>query len=272
MADEASPSPPDESPEQSREAFAQHVIEAVRGRFPLVKIARAEQPFSLRLNGQVASLENLYRASKLSPENLKHQIERWAVELLRASEGSPDQGASFDELKDRIFPMIISQQMVDPDSPSMVNQPLVAGLHVAYAIDSDQTIAYIPKPQFESWNVTIDQVHEAAIHNLVGRSEQIAAHAQPDANGRVSLILFQTRDAFDASRVLLPTLHERLREYLGSPFVAGIPNRDILLCFRNEPEIVDNLRKQIAADYQSMPHQVTDKLLLVTPDGLAPLD
>ena len=84
--------------------------------------------------------------------------------------------------------------------------------------------------------------------------------------------LYSELQGFDASRVLLPTLHDRLREYLGSPFAAGIPNRDILLCFRNEPEVVDNLRKQIATDYQNMPHQVTDKLLLVTQDGLAPLD
>ena len=79
-------------------------------------------------------------------------------------------------------------------------------------------------------------------------------------------------DGFDASRILLPTLHERLREHLGSPFVAGIPNRDILLCFRNDDETIDRLRDQIKHDYQSMPHQVTDKLMLVTPDGIAPRD
>ena len=59
-------------------------------------------------------------------------------------------------------------------------------------------------------------------------------------------------------------LLKRLREHLGSPFVAGIPNRDILLCFRNDDETIDRLRDQIKHDYQSMPHQVTDKLMLVT--------
>jgi uncharacterized protein YtpQ (UPF0354 family) len=258
--------------ELSREAFAQQVIELVKSRFPLVKLARAEQPFALRINGQVASLENLYRSTRLKPEDIKHNVERWAVELLRAAEGSPDQGASFETLSERILPMILSQAQADPNSPSTISQPLVADLHIAYAIDSDRTIAYIPRAQFDSWKISIEDLHNVAIANLVSRSESIAAHAAPDGQGRVSLILFQTMDGFDASRVLLPTLHERLREYLGSPFAAGIPNRDILLCFRNDPETVDNLRKQIATDYQNMPHQVTDKLLLVTPDGLAPLD
>jgi uncharacterized protein YtpQ (UPF0354 family) len=76
-------------------------------------------------------------------------------------------------------------------------------------------------------------------------------------------------DGYDASRILLPTLHERLREHLGSPFAAGIPNRDILLCFRNDDETVDRLKGQIAEDYRNMPHQITDRLLLVTADGIA---
>jgi uncharacterized protein YtpQ (UPF0354 family) len=169
--------------------------------------------------------------------------------------------------------MILSQQQVDPTSPAMVTQPLVAGLHIAYAIDSDRTIAYIPRAQFDAWNITLDQLHNTAIQNLLGRSEQIAAHAaQDESTGQVNLILFQTMDGFDASRILLPNLHDRLRQYLGSPFCAGIPNRDILLCFRNDEETVGKLRGKIGDDYLHMPHQVTDKLLLVTADGLAPHD
>jgi uncharacterized protein YtpQ (UPF0354 family) len=257
----------------NREQFAEQVIEIVRARFPLVKIARAEQPFSLRVNGQIASLENLYRWSLLKPEELKHYVQRWAVELLRASEGSPDQGAAFDELSDRILPMVLGKQYVETQAQSMVSQPLVSELHVAYAIDSDRTIAYIPRAQFDAWNITLDQLHNTAIQNLLGRSEQIAAHAaQDESTGQVNLILFQTMDGFDASRILLPNLHDRLRQYLGSPFCAGIPNRDILLCFRNDDETVSKLRGKIGDDYLHMPHQVTDKLLLVTADGLAPHD
>jgi uncharacterized protein YtpQ (UPF0354 family) len=83
-------------------------------------------------------------------------------------------------------------------------------------------------------------------------------------------MLFQTMDGYDSSRLLLPSLFERLREYLGGPFAAAIPNRDILLCFRDEEETVDRLRPQIAADYRRMPHQITDRLVLVTLDGIAP--
>jgi len=257
-------------PEATRDQFSRQVIEIVRSRFPLVKIARAEQSFALRINGHIASLENLYRMSLLRPEDVKHHVERWAVELLRAAEGTPDQDPSFDRVKDRILPMILLQSETQDDGAAIVTEPLIDGLQIAYAIDSDRTIAYIPQAVFLRWNMTLDDLHHVAIANLVARSESISAHAAADEDGEVNLILFQTMDGFDASRILLPTLHERLREHLGSPFAAGIPNRDILLCFRNDEETVARLKDKIADDFRQMPHQVTEKLLLVTPDGLAP--
>jgi uncharacterized protein YtpQ (UPF0354 family) len=253
----------------SREQFVEKVMSHVRGRFPLVKLARASQSFSLKVNGINVSLENLYRVVVLSPAELQRHVERWMVEILRAAEGSPDQTAPFEELKERILPMVLAEHVADFNSGTMVTQPLVERLVVAYAVDSDRTIAYIPKHHFDTWGISLDELHETALENLVARSESINAHAAQDESGNVNLVLFQTMDGYDASRVLLPTLHERLREYLGSPFAAGIPNRDILLCFRNDEETVERIHDQIKRDYHQMPHQVTDKLLLVTADGIA---
>jgi hypothetical protein len=57
---------------------------------------------------------------------------------------------------------------------------------------------------------------------------------------------------------------------LGSPFAAAIPNRDILLCFRNDQETVEKLRPQIQSAFEEMPHELTDRLMLITADGIAP--
>lgn len=257
------------SSELSREQFIQRVVEHVRVKFPLVKLSRGEQTFSMNVNGNLAPLENLYRVSLLRPEDLERHVDRWIVELLRASEGTPDQGGDLEQIKDRILPMVLASATTELKTDSMVTQPLIEGLIVAYALDSDRTISYIPRVLFDEWKMSVDDLHEIAINNLVAKSEAINAHAAQDENGAINLILFQTMDGYDASRILLPTLHERLREHLGSPFAAGIPNRDILLCFRDDEETVSRLKPQIAEDFRSMPHQVTDTLLLVTQDGIA---
>jgi len=257
---------------QNREKFVEQVIEEVHVKFPLVKLARADAHFSLSINGVVASLENLYRMTAMRPEELKHNVDRWIVELLRATEGTPDETGTFEELKDRIFPMVLGNANADVAGAQMVTQQFVSGLTIAYAVDHDRTISYIPSRVFKSWKISLDDLHERALENLIAKSDSMAAHAAQDEEGNVNLILFQTMDGYDASRILLPNLHEKLRGYLGSPFMAGIPNRDILICFRNEAEITNRLKEQIANDYNQMPHQVTEKLLLVTADGVAPFE
>lgn len=254
----------------TREQFAQNVIDMVRSRFPLVRIARAEQSFSIRLNGRTASLENLYRMFQLSPDELKRHVERWAVELLRDSEGTPDRFADFDEVSEKLMPMVVSAELAELKQANIVTQPLVEGLAVTYVLDGDRTIAYLPNDVPTRWGKSVDELHELAIENLVRQSQSIQAHAAQDEDGSVNLVLFQTLDGYDATRLLLPSLHEKLRELLGSPFAAAIPNRDILLCFRSNGDTLNRIRVQVKQDYNTMPHQVTDKIFLVTADGIAP--
>jgi hypothetical protein len=274
----------------NRQQFAQAVIDRVRRKFPLVKIGRSRsEPFSVRLNGHVASLENLYRSSRINPGDLQYQIERWAVELLRAGEGTPDRQADLSEIGDRLLPMLLpvdtaGRDPAEAEPPgvqeakkragieALVSQPLIPGLSVGYAIDGDRTVAYVTWETMARWNLDIEHLHEKALGNLVGRSQAMNAHAAQDDEGEINLILFQSLDGYDASRLLLPNLHDRLRDHLGSPFVAAVPNRDILLCFRADEDTVEPLRGQIRHDYRNMPHQVTDRLVLITADGIAPYD
>src|SRR5688572_18393691 len=233
----------------SRIDFLDQVADYVAVRFPLVKVEKLEADFALKLNGNWTSLENLYRTVVHDPMQLPKHVDRWVTELLRAAEGQPDERASFDEMKGRIMPMVLSRGRRDVAGPAMVKQEILPGLFVAYAIDNEKTIAYIPEKTFDAWGMELDDLHETAIDNLIAKSEELQAQASADNEGKVHVVYFQTMDGYDASRILLPQLHERLREYLGSPFVVGIPNRDILLCFRDEADVRDVMRKQIAEGY-----------------------
>ncbi|HQY89532.1 MAG TPA: hypothetical protein PK402_12840, partial [Tepidisphaeraceae bacterium] len=145
-------------PELTREQFARRVIEVVRKRFPLAKVGKSTEPFSLRINGRIASLESLYRLTLLRPDKLEHQVERWAVEMLRASEGIPDSDAPFAELADRVMPIVIGTDSTELHG-GLVNQEVVDGLKVSYVLDGDRMVAHIPKGQLEKWKITIDELH-----------------------------------------------------------------------------------------------------------------
>ena len=126
--------------EITRQQFAQRVLDVVRSRFPLVKIGPAREPFSMRMNGSVFPLENLYRMALLHPDTIDQQVQRWAVELLRAAEGSPDKDASFAELIDRILPIVIGADAKQVKHSPLMLEPLLPGLWVGYVVDGDRTI------------------------------------------------------------------------------------------------------------------------------------
>ena len=168
------------------------------------------------------------------------------------------------------MPLVVGAEIAELQASKIATQPLVEGLAVTYVLDGDRTIAYVPHSALENWGITVEELHSLAIDNLIRQSQSIQAHAAQDEDGGVNLILFQTLDGYDATRLLLPSLHEKLREHLGSPFAAAIPNRDILLCFRNDPDNIRRIKNQVADDYRARPYQVSEALFLVTADGIAP--
>ena len=257
-------------PKPSRAEFLEHVAELLARRYPDARLAPDPDHFALKIDDHTVSLENLYRLAADEGDDLPRHVERWVGELMAAAEKGLDLSSTFAELRQRIMPVVMSSTRKEASEYAMVRQGLLEGLDVAYAVDAEKTISYLPRRLFDTWEVDVDELHEVALENLLSKSEQIAAQADQDEEGNIGLIMIQTLDGYDASRILLPSLHEKLREHLGSPFVAGIPNRDILLCFRDDAETVTRLRGQIQDMHRNMPHQVTEKLFLVTADGIAP--
>jgi hypothetical protein len=255
--------------ELTRSQFLDQVMQLLAQRFPHLSARRHDQRFAVLINGCWVGMENLYRSTLQDPESLERSLDRWIVELLRAAEGMPDLTASFDELRERILPVVVPKSAAETSLATMLTQPFLEQLAIAYAIDSQRTLSYIAREHFAGWKMSLDDLHETALTNLVSRSDPLTAHAGQDDEGRVNLVIIQSMDGYDASRILLRGLHDRLREHLGSPFLAGIPNRDILICFRNEPEMVQRVSEQIRDDYARMPHQISPAILLVTADGVA---
>jgi hypothetical protein len=253
----------------TREKFLTEVESVLAERFPKVRVARGVEPFTLLLDGFHVPLENLYRQTEAEPANMPKQVEEWLSQLFNATREA-NLVMPLDEIRDRVLPMVVAER--SDAAKSSACQPLIPGLAVAYAVDGKNTITYVSENQRKRWGVSIDEIHSLAMANLVTRSEALNAHAAQDDDGKVTLILFQAGDGYDASRLLLPTLHDRLKPYLGGPFVAAVPNRDILICFRDDPELVTTLKPKIHSDYESQPHQVSDQLVLVTPDGIAPYE
>jgi hypothetical protein len=86
--------------------------------------------------------------------------------------------------------------------------------------------------------------------------------------GRAAII--SMHDGYDAARLLLGDLHERLSAQLGRTFYVAAPARDMFLAMTGDPEpFVSRLRARAEQEYMRLPYPICSDLFLVTPDGVA---
>ena len=86
--------------------------------------------------------------------------------------------------------------------------------------------------------------------------------------GRAAIVARQ--DGYDAARLLLGTLHERLAPKLKGDFYVAAPARDMFLALTTDPsEFVERLRQRVKLEYRRLPYPITADLFVVTRDGVA---
>ncbi len=83
---------------------------------------------------------------------------------------------------------------------------------------------------WKSGELTVKQIHEIALENLDRYFEdnQIELICMSREDGP-NMIIQSKPDAYNASQVLSKSFYQQARRFLGSEFLAGVPNRDFLL-------------------------------------------
>jgi hypothetical protein len=77
-------------------------------------------------------------------------------------------------------------------------------------------------------------------------------------------------DAYNCSRILDPNFHQHLRELFGPQLVMGLPNRDFFVAVSlHEPSLIQQVRQRVREDHATMHHPLTQRLLLISPDGVS---
>jgi hypothetical protein len=119
------------------------------------------------------------------------------------------------------------------DSSRSHSQPLVdegpAGLTVVYAMPGSGFDVIVNGDHLLSWGVSASAVQDAAMRNLATWSATAAW--TDEVSGDRRLISSDTGDGWDASRILLPDVRDRLANELGggSRILVGLPERHLLV-------------------------------------------
>ena len=174
-------------------------------------------------------------------------------------------------VRDRIMPMLYPIDVWKERFPQFAGIPWVGGLAVLFVVDERQAYWYVREDLRDKWELDDEGLHELALANLERYFEERPMEFTLAGSEDGPRLLVPSRpDAYNSARLLSSKFHTRLRDVLGPLFAVGVPSRDFLVAINlDSAEAVDQVRRKVEDDYAQMDHPLSDKLLLVTRDGVA---
>jgi uncharacterized protein YtpQ (UPF0354 family) len=151
---------------------------------------------------------------------------------------------------------------------SLVNEWL-GDVVICYALRSDNIFRFVTTADADRWQMDAQSLHEVAVANLCGLAWPTKLHGSRQRDGG-RVIVIATDDSLASSRLLHPDLHRLFSAPLGSPFRAGIPDRDTLVVYSDRRGVRQRIERQLRKDHRTSGYAITPRPFLVTPDGIAP--
>lgn len=134
----------------------------------------------------------------------------------------------------------IDEAALAADASRSHSQPLLdegpSDVCVVYAMKGEGFDVIVNADHLVSWGVTVTDIQDAALGNLAAWSASAAW--TDEVSGERRLISSDTGDGWDASRILLPDVRERLGADLGGTgrVLIGLPERHLLVAGALRPD------------------------------------
>ena len=167
--------------------------------------------------------------------------------------------------------MLYPETDADSSLAEFVSVPWVGGLTIMFVLDEDSTYRFVHMKMLEMWQLSVDDLEELAMENLelYARDNPLEVTLIGEGDDPRMLVPVQP-NAYNSVRLLGDHLHSRLRQMLGAELVVGVPNRDFFVAVSlKHPQLVGQVQQRVIEDYQSMHHPLTQRLLVISADGVS---
>ncbi len=173
-------------------------------------------------------------------------------------------------VKDRLRPQFMPARFAE--QAPLVHLPVGeaasdADVLIGIVLDSEAGYSYVRQEDAALWGRTAEELLESAVANLNDASRQLPMAMFPEPN---LAIVIETKDGYDAARLLLPGLRRFAAEKLGEPFFAGIPNRDFLIMWSQDADegFQTFCRQKIGEDFGEQDHPLSPRILVATAEAV----
>lgn len=250
------------------EAFCEHVLRIIRKQITDREVELLG-PMDLTIGGRHLDLGNLYRMVSCDPENGMHIVDDFLDRLVEGDSISQSP-LPLSLARSRIMPRIQPISIFDHlDREQVAHLPFVNDTVIVYVLDMPRMTVSITVEQLMKWRISVDELDLYARENLGRYAPDLKIQFVDSEDGGRAAI-FSANDGYDAARLLMGSLHDRLAPELKGDFYVAAPVRDMFVAMSYEPHnFVDRLKKKVDRDFRRLPYPITTELFVVTRDGVA---
>jgi uncharacterized protein YtpQ (UPF0354 family) len=254
----------DSNSQTLKKPFIQAVVDLAREHVASKSICAIDED-TLSIGGMRIKVSPLQDAYSEQPDELAENVKRFFDELMVEHTDEQIHLDGWEGLRNKIFPILVPKTMAGSVTPNALSEEWINGLLICYQVHSSSTL--VTSADCKSWHVDQETLHQYALGNLLRITRSLSMTGGTSNN--YTLFSFPQDDALNSSRMLLAVVHRHLQPHLGKTFYMAVPDRDILLAFSAEdPATVTWLRRQVEIRYAQAAHPLSDKLFLITQDGI----
>jgi len=153
----------------------------------------------------------------------------------------------------------------------LVLSPGPGQLAIGLVLDHPKVMQRVSQRLQQHWGVAPEQLYATALANLERATTQMPVETMGRPPYEVYAAMW--KDSYDAARLLLPSVRERMVRAVGDPAYAAVPAWNMLLYWATElpPATQDRARAVVQAMYQHEPHPLTPEVFMVSDDGIQAL-
>ena len=269
---------PDRMVDMNRAEFQAFVLDVLRERFPERDYAAGDSEDLIVCGSEQFGLHNLQaRCGNVEADEqdlrelvASHFSRMAQLAELHGANDSPAWSIIQPRLRPQIMPAEFTRQVPIVHLPlGAVTEDAAedADVLIGIALDSEAGYSYVRLEDAALWGRTPVELFEAALENLKEASRELPMAMFPEPN---LAIVIETKDGYDAARILIPDLREFVARKLGAPFYAGIPNRDFLIMWSQGASQVFQTfcRQKIAEDFGQQDHPLSPRILVACAENL----
>ena len=246
--------------------FIQAVVDLAKDISPTAAVAPVDDE-TISVGGMRIRVSPLHHTFTEQPEHLAENVKRFFDELMvqDSEQNSPQTDDPWTIVRSELFPVLVPGALAAKLPASIMLEEWINDLTICYQVKSRSTL--VSMEDCRLWGIDQETLHEHAMGNLLRGTRELNMTGGRCDN--YTLFSFPVDHPLNAALIMLPLVQKHLRPHLGKNFYMAAPDRDVLLAFScDDEETLKWFRHQVQLRYTKSANPLSDKLFLITPDGV----